>query len=103
MIRSHQSPVRSFVLVAAVILPNSAAGAASPPSAIAQPPAVPTPQAPKATAEADEVICERQVVIGSRLAHRRVCMTRSQWQDARRQDREAVEKAQMQRGMGNGG
>jgi hypothetical protein len=30
-------------------------------------------------------------------------MTRSQWQDAKRQDREAVEKAQMQRGMGSGG
>jgi hypothetical protein len=91
---------RSFVLVAAVVLANSGAGAAPPPSAIAP---APPPQASKATAGADEVICERQVVIGSRLAHRKVCMTRSQWEDARRQDREAVEKAQMQRGMGSGG
>jgi invasion protein IalB len=95
--------VRSFVLVGAVVLANSAASAAPPPSAIAQPAPAPPPQASKATVGADEVICERQVVIGSRLAHRKVCMTRSQWEDARRQDREAVEKAQMQRGMGSGG
>jgi hypothetical protein len=47
----------------------------------------------------DDVICEKQDVTGSRLAHRKVCMTRSQWQDARRQDRATVEKAQSERGM----
>jgi hypothetical protein len=90
-------------MIAAVVLASSAAGAASPPSANAPPAAAETPQAPKAAAEANEVICEHQTVIGSRLAHRKICMTRSQWEDARRQDREAVEKAQMQRGMGSGG
>jgi invasion protein IalB len=46
-----------------------------------------------------EVVCEKQEVTGSRLAHRRVCMTRSQWNDARRQDRQAVEKVQTERGL----
>ena len=58
---------------------------------------------PAANADPNEVICERQSVIGSRLAHRKVCMTRSQWDDSRRQDRFETEKAQTQRGMGSGG
>jgi hypothetical protein len=75
----------------------SMAGAQAPqpqPSATAQPAARP---------DVSEVICERQSVIGSRLAHRKVCMTRSQWDDARRQDRQATEKVQTQRGMDSGG
>jgi len=62
------------------------------------------PQSPTATgalsaADPNEVVCEKQEVTGSRLAHRKVCMTRAQWQDARRQDRAATEKAQTERGM----
>jgi hypothetical protein len=69
-----------------------------------QPPTQAPVQAdPASNGNPNEVVCERQSVIGTRLAHRKVCMTRSQWQDAKRQDREAVEKAQMQRGMGSGG
>ena len=56
------------------------------------------PQAAPAVSPND-VICEKQEVTGSRLGHRKVCMTRSQWQEARRQDRAAVEKAQSERGM----
>jgi hypothetical protein len=52
-----------------------------------------------AAPDPNEVVCEREEVTGSRLAHRKVCMTRSQWQDTRRQDRTAVEKVQMNRGM----
>jgi invasion protein IalB len=47
----------------------------------------------------NEVVCEKQEVTGSRLGHRKVCMTRSQWEDARRQDRSVVEKVQTERGM----
>jgi len=46
----------------------------------------------------NEVVCERQEVIGSRLATKKVCMTRSQWADAKAQDRQDVEKAQTMRG-----
>lgn len=67
-----------------------------------KPPPLATAQLP-ARPDASEVICERQSVIGSRLAHRKVCLTRSQWDDARRQDRQETEKVQTQRGMGGGG
>jgi hypothetical protein len=43
----------------------------------------------------DEIICERQSVIGSRLAKKKVCMTRQQWQEKRRDDRDTVDKQQV--------
>jgi hypothetical protein len=51
---------------------------------------------PKAKAPPDpnEKICESIKVVGSRLATRRVCATRAEWADHRRQDREETEKAQ---------
>ena len=41
-----------------------------------------------------EIVCQKIEMIGSRLAVKKVCMTRSQWDDTRRQDRQAVERAQ---------
>ena len=41
-----------------------------------------------------EIVCEKIEMIGSRLSTKKVCMTRSQWADSRRQDREAIEKIQ---------
>lgn len=51
---------------------------------------------PKAKAQLDpnEKVCEKITVVGSRLATKRVCATRAEWADKRRQDREEVEKAQ---------
>jgi hypothetical protein len=59
------------------------------------------PQQPPRTAAPDpnQVICEKQEVVGSRLAVRRVCKTRAQWADDRLQDRQEVEKVQIQRGI----
>lgn len=42
----------------------------------------------------NEKICENITPIGSRLATKRFCGTRAEWEDRRRQDREAVENAQ---------
>ncbi len=42
----------------------------------------------------NEKICEKQSVVGSRLAVRRVCATRAEWAEKRRLDREAVDQAQ---------
>jgi hypothetical protein len=42
----------------------------------------------------NEKICESIPVIGSRLAKKRVCATRAEWDETRRLDREAVEQAQ---------
>jgi predicted secreted protein len=46
------------------------------------------------TPDPTEIVCQKVEVLGSRLAVKKVCMTRSQWEDSRRQDRQAVEKAQ---------
>ncbi len=66
--------------------------------------AAPTPQSatPSSTVakspDPNEVICERQEVLGSRLQTKRICMTRSEWADVKSQDRQAIERAQTQRG-----
>lgn len=67
----------------------------------AQAPAAPAQSVPAANSVGDpnEVICERQEVIGSRLGKKKVCMTRSQWADRKLQDRQDLEKTQVQRGM----
>ncbi len=49
----------------------------------------------KPAADPNERVCEDVVETGSRLATKRFCGTRSQWEDKKRQDREAVEKAQL--------
>lgn len=83
--------LRSALLGAILVTGLVAVGA----QAQQQQPAAPAVQA----ANPNEVLCERQTVVGSRLAHKKVCMTRSQWDEARRGDREAVEKVQRERGM----
>lgn len=47
----------------------------------------------------NQIVCEKQQDTGSRLASKRICMTRSQWAEQRRLDRQDVEKAQMQAPM----
>jgi len=43
----------------------------------------------------NERICEKETVVGSRLATRRVCATRAEWAEKRRLDREAIDRIQM--------
>jgi hypothetical protein len=49
---------------------------------------------------ATEMVCEKVEVMGTRLASNRVCMTRAEWAQRRRADREEVERVQTQRGCG---
>jgi hypothetical protein len=57
-----------------------------------------TPQTSQPTAkpakDPNEIVCERQEVVGSRLATQRVCKTRAEWAEERRLNRMDVEKAQ---------
>jgi hypothetical protein len=55
------------------------------------------PSAPeqKPAVDPNQRICEDVTQTGSRLATKRYCATRSEWDEKKRQDREAVEKAQM--------
>jgi hypothetical protein len=46
------------------------------------------------TGNPNERICEKVNMIGSRLATKRFCGTRAEWEDRKRQDREALEAAQ---------
>lgn len=44
----------------------------------------------------NRMICEKQEVLGTRLASKRVCKTAAEWEAERRQDRQAIDKAQTQ-------
>ena len=56
-------------------------------------------QGAKPARDPNEIVCERQEEIGSRLGGQRVCKTRSQWAEERRAVRDDVDKAQMQRDL----
>ncbi|CUS46678.1 MAG: hypothetical protein V4610_08635 [Pseudomonadota bacterium] len=43
----------------------------------------------------NQMVCENQEVLGSRLAVKKICMTRSQWAEQRRTDREMVQQSQV--------
>ena len=47
----------------------------------------------------NEIVCEKQKVPGSRLATAKVCKTRAEWADLKMQDRQDLERAQVQRGV----
>lgn len=75
--------------------------------ALAQPAGAPgaqvTVDAPRSLVKGDpnQVICRSQRAPGSRLRGERVCATRQQWADQRRQDRQLIEKAQTTRVYSN--
>ncbi len=49
---------------------------------------------PRKAKDPNEVVCEKQSVVGSRLATRRVCATRAEWAEKRRLDKEAIDQGQ---------
>jgi hypothetical protein len=53
----------------------------------------PAPSA-KDQGDPNERVCEKIGTIGSRLATKKVCATRAEWDEKRRLDREAVDQAQ---------
>jgi hypothetical protein len=57
------------------------------------------PQTAKPAKDPNEVVCEKQEVIGSRLNFEKVCKTRAEWAEERRQSRMAVDKTQTQRDL----
>lgn len=56
-------------------------------------------QTAKPAKNPNEVICERQEEIGTRLSSQRVCKTRAEWAEERRANRMDVEKVQIQRDL----
>ena len=51
-------------------------------------------QAPRVAADPNQRVCEDIVVTGSRLAKKRFCGTRAEWEARKKADREVVEDAQ---------
>lgn len=58
--------------------------------------------APSAIDQADPLICEKIHEIGSRLKVKKVCLTKSQWDAQKREDRMNIERSQVTRGVGPG-
>lgn len=66
-------------------------------------PALAEDKAPKkAKSDQDRVVCERYEVTGSRLATQRICKTVREWEAARQDQRQQVERAQQNVGMPSG-
>ena len=55
----------------------------------------------KKAPDPNQVVCEKQQDTSSRLVSHRVCMTRGQWAEQRRLDRQEIEKIQTERPMSN--
>jgi len=73
----------------------SALGTAVAASAQGAAPATPAQGQAKSADPMSEVVCQKQGIVGSRLATRRICMTRQQWLEQRSADRQDTEKAQI--------
>ncbi|MDH7974317.1 hypothetical protein QH494_19180 [Sphingomonas sp. AR_OL41] len=58
---------------------------------------------PAKARDPNQIVCENQEVLGSRLATRRVCMTRAQWAEHERDDRATVNRSQTQLCVASGG
>ena len=82
---------------AAAVLGKSAPAVAQSASPVL--PSQPQQQGAKPARDPNEIVCERQQQLGSRLATQRVCKTRAEWAEERRAQRMDVDKAQMQRDL----
>jgi len=80
---------RVLVATATVVLCAATEPAASPPAG---------GPAPGTSDYRQTVVCEKQEVVGSRLARRRVCKTRAEWADERLQSRQELEQKQVRLG-----
>lgn len=50
----------------------------------------------------NQIVCEKQEEVGSRLATSKICHTRAEWAEQRRQERMDVDRIQTQRGCKEG-
>ena len=89
----------SLAVIAASAIAAPAYARQPPAQAEAQPITVTGTQPPKKTPDPNEVVCEKQRDTSSRLVSHKVCMTRSEWTEQRRLDRQEIDKAQTLRPM----
>jgi hypothetical protein len=67
------------------------------PQAAAADPAPVQSQNVRPQADPNQMICETETVVGSRLGAKKTCLTRSQWAERRKADREFVQDLQLGR------
>jgi hypothetical protein len=73
-------------------------------AALALMPAAGSAEEKKADKDPNRMVCEKQEVVGSRLATKRVCMTAAEWETKRRDERQMIDRSQtQQRGPISGG
>ncbi|WP_395331715.1 hypothetical protein WBP06_03000 [Novosphingobium sp. BL-8H] len=100
--------LESVALIGATLAPGSVHAQQTQPAPTSpivvqgdKPAAAPQPAAsPSAIDQADPVVCEKIQEIGSRLKVKKVCLTKSQWDAQRREDRMNIERSQITRGVG---
>ena len=91
--------MRVAALVA--LLPLTALVLSAP--SFARPDDNPPEKAKKKARDPNETVCEDEEVLGSRLAVRRVCLTRAQWAEKQRDDRALIDRSQTQLCVADGG
>lgn len=85
--------VRSTAIIAGALC-----WAASASIALAQTTDTPAQSRPKL--DPNQRICEDVTQVGSRLATKRICATRAEWAEKRKQDRDTVDQAQRSANIG---
>lgn len=81
--------LRACLLIAALLSWTAAPVAAQP----AQPAETPSSKA-RPPADPNQKVCQDITVVGSRLATKRICATREEWAQKRRDDRDTVDQIQ---------
>jgi invasion protein IalB len=86
--------MKIIAFLSAACLPFAGASATAQTSS--QQPAQAQPQQAAASSHYDgnKIVCEKQEVVGSRLATKRICMTRDEWARARGDDKAWIDRVQ---------
>lgn len=87
-----------FAFAVASMLASPAVAQTSPAPAAPATSSSTTPAPATKGRDPNEMVCERQQELGSRLGGVKVCHTRAEWADLRHQDREMIDRAQTQLG-----
>lgn len=87
--------LKTGLLVAGAVSWLAATGAYAQSTAQSSPPANPRP-----AADPNQRVCETVTVLGSRLGAKKICATRAEWAERRKQDRDSVESGQRAANIG---
>jgi opacity protein-like surface antigen len=92
--------MKTLILLVTALAASATAALAQAPQPVqpARPEQYSAPGAgPNGALDMNQMICRTQSVVGSRLTHNRVCVSRQQWLEQQRMDRLYTEKAQTNR------